>query len=78
MPTYILKFGFKVYCTNIGAQKINSSIFEIFKMVPTSFQIKDKLEKTQFFQKMFLLTDFNIEIMLKMLYLTLSNADMSF
>lgn len=34
---YASKLGFKVYYTNIGFQKIDSSIFEIFEMIITSF-----------------------------------------
>ena len=47
-------------------------------MVLASFQIKDKLGRARFFQKTFLLTDLNIEVVLRMPFLTLSNADIQF
>lgn len=34
---YIAKLGFKLQQTNIGAQKIYSSIFKKFKIILTSF-----------------------------------------
>lgn len=43
------KLGLKIYHINIGAQKINNSIFKMFEKVQTSFQIENKLEKTCFF-----------------------------
>lgn len=70
---YILKLDFQVYYTNIKAQKIDDSIFKIFKIVLASFQIKNKLKKTHFFQKTFLLTNLNIKVVLEMLFLNLSN-----
>ena len=72
---YVLKLGFKVYPTNIGAQKIDSSILKIFEMVLGSLQIEDKLGRAPFFQETFLLTNISIEIVLGMLFLILSNAN---
>ena len=47
-------------------------------MVLASFQIKNMLGKTQFFQKTFLLIDFGIEVVLEMPFLTLSNINIKF
>lgn len=52
---YALKLGLKICFTNIKAQKIYSSIFRIFEMVFTSFQLEDKLGKAWFFQEKFFL-----------------------
>lgn len=41
---YNFKLGLKVFFTNIQAEKIDSFIFQIFKIVYTSFQIKEKLD----------------------------------
>lgn len=35
--TYIIKLGFKIQQTNVGAQKIHDSIFKIFKIVMANF-----------------------------------------
>ena len=48
-PAYASKLGLRVYHTNIGAQQIDSSIFEIFEMVLASFKMEDMLERIRFF-----------------------------
>ena len=77
-PGYISKLGLKVRPTNVRAQKINGSTFETFEMVLASFQVEDTLGRAHFFQKIFLLTDLSIEVVLGMPFLTLSNADIKF
>ena len=77
-PTYILRLGLQVYRTNIGAQKIDGFTHKTFGMVLASFQVEDKLGRTWFFQETFLLADISTEIILSMLFLTLSNADVQF
>lgn len=47
-------------------------------MVLASFQIEDKLGKARFFQETFLLADINVEMVLGMLFLIFSNANVSF
>ena len=76
-PGYASKLGLKVRPTNVGAQKIVGSTLETFGMVPASFQVKDKLERPQYFQETFL-SDLSIEVVLEMPFLTLSNANIQF
>ena len=45
----IQKLGLHIQKTNVGAQKIDGSFFEIFGMVITDFQIEDKVDKPRFF-----------------------------
>ena len=47
----------------------------MLEIVLISFQMKDKLEKTHFFQKTFLLINFTIEVVLKIPFLIFSNAN---
>ena len=75
---YALKLGLKIHLINVKAQKIDNSTLETFEIVLASFQIEDKLEKVRFFQKTFLLVDFSIEIVLKMLFLTFNNINIQF
>ena len=72
---YALKLGLKIRPNNNKVQKIDNSTFEMFGIVLASFQVEDKLKKVCFFQKTFLLADFSIGLVLEMLFLTLSNAD---
>ena len=47
-------------------------------MVLASFQMQNKLGRARFFQESFLFADTTVEVVLGMLFLTFSNADMSF
>lgn len=47
-------------------------------MVLTSFQVKNKLGKTRFFQETLLIADIGMEVILDMPFLTLSNIDILF
>ena len=75
---YALKLDLKICYINVKAQKIDSSIFKTFEMVLASFQVEDKLEKARFFQETFLLANINMEVVLGILFLILSNADIQF
>ena len=75
---YASKLGLKICFIDVKAQKIDNSTLKTFEIVLTSFQVEDKLRKSWFFQKAFLLADFNIEIVVKILFLTFSNANIKF
>ena len=47
-------------------------------MVIADFQIEDKASKPRFFQKTFLIANTKFEVILKMFFLKISNADISF
>ena len=47
-------------------------------MVLADFQVEDKLGKVRFFQETFLLADISAEVVLGILFLTLSNANIQF
>ena len=69
------KLGLKICSINVKMQKINDSIFKTFEMILTSYQIENKLEKAWFFEETFLLADFNIELVIRMHYFILNNAN---
>lgn len=50
----------------------------MFNIVLANFHIKNKLNKARFFQKTFLLTSININIILGKLFLTFNNVDIVF
>ena len=77
-PDFAWKLDFKVWKTNIGAQKIDSSALETFEIVIADFQMKDKVSRPRFFQKIFLVADTKFEVILGMPFLKLSNTDASF
>ena len=77
-PAYIKKLGLKTQKTNIRAQKIDCSALDTFGMVIANFQVEDKGGRPKFFQETFLVANTKFEVILGMLFLKLSNADISF
>ncbi len=77
-PAYAAKLGLKVWPTDVGAQKIDGSTLETFGMVLVNFQVEDKLGRAWFFQETFLVANVSVEVVLGMLFFTLSNADVVF
>ena len=77
MP-YVKRLGLKTRKTNVGAQKIDGSALETFEMVIANFQVKEKGDRPRFFQETFLVAKTKFEMVLEMLFLKISNADMAF
>ena len=77
-PDFVRKLSLKVWKIKIRAQKIDGFALETFEIVITDLQIKDKIGRPRFFQKTFLMADTKFEVILRMLFLKLSNADVSF
>lgn len=73
--TYITKLDLKIWLINIRTQTINGSTFQTFRIILANFQIENKLNQAQYFQKTFLLIDTNIEIILRILFFTFSNTN---
>ena len=77
-PVYTKKLGLKTWKTNVGAQKIDDSALKTFGMVIANFQVENKGGRPKFFQETFLMANTKFEVILRMLFLKLSNADVSF
>ncbi len=72
------QLGLKICKTNVGAQKINGTTLEIYGMVVIIFFVSDKDGRKKFFEESFLLADVKPDIVLRILFLTMSNADIDF
>lgn len=68
----VKKWGFIIWLTNFEVQKIDHIILKIYKIVVIAFFIIDKVNKKKFFEKSFLGADISSEIVLKLLFLTMS------
>ena len=77
-PAFAFQLGFKIWKTNIGIQKIDDITLKTYKMVISPFFILDKNDKERFFEKSFLLADIKPNMILGILFLTMSNADVDF
>ena len=72
------QLGLKMQRTDVSAQKIDRSSLKTYGIVIAVFQVLDKLSCFRFFQKTFSLANINIKIVLYMLFLNLSNANIQF
>lgn len=75
---YVAKVGLVTQKTNIDTKKIDSSPLVTYAIVLAGFSVQDKLGKVQFFEETFLLTNTNMEMVVEMRFLTLSNANVQF
>ena len=75
---YTSKLGFWVQKTDVRAQKIDGSLLRTFGIVIAGFLVEDKLDRARFFQESLLLAETSMEMVLGMLFLILSNADIQF
>ena len=72
---YKPQLGLRIQVIDIGTQKINNLSLKTFKMVIASFQVINKLSKARFFQKIFLLGNITMRMVLGMFSLTFNNAN---
>lgn len=77
-PAYAAKLCPKVQKINIRAQKIDSSTLDIFEIVLANFQVEERLGKTRFIQKTFLIVNTTLEVIFKILFLIFSNINIQF
>ncbi len=72
------QLGLSIWKTNVGAQKIDGTTLETYGIVVSIFSVPDKDGRERFFEESFLLVDVKPDIMFKMPFLTMSNADIDF
>ena len=77
-PDYAQRLRLKIQKTNIRAQKIDGSTLKTFAMIIADFQVENKANRPRFFQEIFLMADTIFEVILGMLFLKISNMDISF
>ncbi len=75
---FVQQLGLKIHKTNVGAQKIDDTTLKTYAMVVSTFSVSDKNGKERFFEESFLLTDIRPDIVLGILFLTMSNVDIDF
>lgn len=75
---YIWKLGLKIWKTNVWVQKIDNSILKIFEIIIVDFQIEDKVDRSRFFQKIFLVANTKFKVILQIFFLKINNINMLF
>lgn len=63
---------------DIGAQKIDGIMLDIYRMVVVAFSMMDKANQVRFLEETFLLDNVSLEVVPKMFFLTLSSVDVDF
>ena len=77
-PVFAKELGLPIRLTNIGTQKIDSITLNTYGMVVAAFLMKDKAKRVRFFENTFLVTNISPEVVFRMLFLTLSGANIDF
>ena len=77
-PVYATKLGLRTRKIDVGIQKIDGSHLDTFGMVIADCSVKDKLGRVRFFWETYLLANIGLEVVLGMLFFTLSKVDVRF
>ena len=77
-PVFAKELVLLIRPTDIGAQKIDSTMLDTFKMVVVAFSVTNKANQVRFFEETFLIANVSLEIVLGILFLILSGADVNF
>ena len=77
-PAYVTKLGLHTKKINVGTQEIDRSYLDTFGIVIADCSVKNKLGRVIFFQKDLLLATIGIDVVLGMLLLTISKANIRF
>ena len=67
-----------VQSTNVDAQKIYSTTFEIYKMIVAVFSVINQADKIRFFEIIFLVVNISLNMIFGMFFFILSNIDIDF
>ena len=76
--TFIEKLNLTIQSINIGTQKIDDIIFEIYGMVIAVISVIDQIDKIKLFKKIFLMANVSPGVVFVILFQTLSDANINF
>ena len=77
-PTFAKQLGLSIRPIDVGAQKIDSTMLDTYGMVVAAFLVENKANRVRFFEETFLVANVSPEVVLEILFLTLSGADVGF
>ena len=76
--TFARELGFLIKPTDVRAQKIDGTMLVTFRIVVATFSITDKANQVRFFEKIFLVANISLKVVLGMFFLTLSDENIDF
>ena len=77
-PTFAKELGLSIKLTKIEVQKIDGTMLYTYGIIITAFLVTDKINRVRFLEVIFLVANINLEIVVEMLFLILSDADIDF
>ncbi len=75
---FVLKISLKTRKTNIRAQKIDNIILETYEIIVFTFSLFNKDKSIRIFEYIVLLVNIYLDIILEIVFLMISNANINF
>lgn len=72
------KLGLSIQPTDVETQKIDGTTPNIYKIIVAAFLVTDKANEIRFFHETFLIANISLEIVFRMLFLTLNSINIDF
>ena len=77
-PSFTKQLGLHIRPTNVGSQKIDGTMLDIYGIIVAPFSVENKANQVRFFAEIFLVVNVSPELVFGIPFLTLSNADIDF
>ena len=77
-PAFAKRLDLVMQTTNVSAKKINGTTFKTYEMVVAVFSMTNQANKVRFFEKTFLVANVSLDVVFKMSFLILNDADVDF
>ena len=77
-PIFARELGLPIRTTDVGTQKIDSTMRDTFEIVVVAFSVTDKANWVRFLEETFLVANVSLEVVFEILFLTLSGANVNF
>ena len=77
-PSFAKQLDLSIRSTDVGAQKIDSTMQDTHEIVVAAFSVVEKANQIRFFQETFLVANVSPEIVFGMSFFILSGADIDF
>ena len=72
------ELGLPIRLRDVKAQKIDGNMLDTYEMIVATFLVTDKANQVRFFEETFIMANISPNVILGMLFLTLSGANVDF
>lgn len=76
--SFVKELGFPIKSTEVGGQKINGTILDIYEIIVTVFSVIYKANQVRYFKMTFVMGNINPKVVFRIFFLTLSSANVDF